>query len=76
MNKLINCEQIVEEISVKYDLALTALDRTLLETAVLKGAIAMLDNEKAVMKELREKLNKISDNPKEHWIKKLFKRKK
>lgn len=76
MSKLIDCEKIAEEIAFKHDLALTALDRTILEVAVLKGAMAMLDNEKQVMKELREKLNLMSDKPKVNWINKIFKRKK
>ena len=76
MSELLDCKKIVDDMSVRHDMYFTELERTLLETAVLHGAMAMLDNERAVMKELREKLHLISDEPKEHWIHKIFKRKK
>lgn len=72
MDILVNVKQIVNEIEAKEDICFTSVERKLLEIAVLKGAMAMLDNERKEIKELTVLRAKLS-NTQISWIKQLFK---
>ena len=73
MAKTVNVEKIVNEMEAKEDLCFTSLERTLLEIAVLKGALATLDIEREETKELHILRAKHKPKPKPTLFQKLFK---
>lgn len=81
MNKVINCEEIVIKMEDKYQMVFTKLERTLLESAVLLGAIALnkkngqrlVEQEKQI-KDFQIKLDSLTNKKSSIWD--LFKRRK
>ncbi len=71
MKKIVNVEKIVNGMEKKEDCCFTSSERTLLEIAVLKGAEATLDIERAVIKELQ--ILKSKHIKKLNWFQKLIK---
>ncbi len=72
MAKVVNVEAIVNKIESKQDFCFTNLERTLLEIAVLEGAMATINIEREEIKEL-QKLRVKFNNSKKNWFTRLFK---
>ena len=70
MKKIVNVEKIVNEMELKEDMCFTTLERTLLEIAVLKGALAVLDNERKEIQELV--ILRAKHEPKSNWVTKVL----
>ena len=54
MNKYVNVEKIITDMEKEKGWCFTSIERTLLEIAVLKGTMAMLEYERKEIKELKE----------------------
>lgn len=80
MNNIINDEEIVTRIESKYGMVFTKLERALLESAVIMGAIAMSERNSKSMEEYEERLEsfqiELNNYTSKHSIWNLFKRKK
>ena len=58
MSEIVNAEKIVDEISNNHEMCFSRLERALLESAVLRGAIAQHDKGTKRLDELTEMVDK------------------